>query len=67
MALMDGEIYSEIIPPDHRQNQAKRYDETASLGRLQRDLALAKIASDQVRINKIRREISRIKFMSQGV
>lgn len=34
---------------------------------LKREQALAEIAADQVRSNKIRREISRIKFMSQGV
>lgn len=65
--LLPGETYSETLPEPPNAAQQARQPAINLLSDLRRELALAEIASDGPKINKIRREISRVKFMSQGV
>ena len=67
MALAAGETYSETLPEPQNEAQAARQPAVATMQSLQRELALAGLSANQPAINRIKREISRLRYISPGV
>ena len=66
-ALESDETYSETAPAPVNQAQQPRISNSATLDDLKRQLTVATTQGDLKKQNKLRREISRLKYMSQGV